>query len=132
MEIESLKEYCFINSTRKWETAESLFKNGKYSDCLFYAHLALEFLLKGKYLENKKEFFPVIHDLERLALLADIKFPGKYAKHLSIINTFNIAARYDDFKFSFYKKATKKFTQKYFRLTREVIIWLKKYTQSDK
>jgi len=132
MEIESLKDYCFVNSERKWETAQSLFKNGKYSDCLFYAHLTLEFLLKGKYLESKKEFFPMIHDLERLALLSGIKFPDKYAKPLATINTFNIAARYDDFKFSFYKKATKKFTQKYFHLIGEIILWLKKYTQSDK
>ncbi|MBI4992749.1 MAG: HEPN domain-containing protein [Candidatus Magasanikbacteria bacterium] len=132
MNIEYLKNYCYVNSDRKWETAKSLFKSGKYSDCLFYAHLALELLFKEKYLENKRHLFPITHDLERLAFLSDIKLPGKYAKHLIVINTFNIAARYDDFKFSFYKKATKKFAQKYFRLTREIILWLKKYTPLDK
>ena len=132
MNIESLKNYCSTNSARKWETAKSLFGSGKYSDCLFYAHLALELLLKGKYLESRKKIFPITHDLERLALLSDVKLPGKYAKHLAVINTFNIAARYDDFKFSFYKKATKKFAQKYFSLTREIMLWLRKYTPSDK
>ena len=109
-----------------------MFGSGKYSDCLFYSHLVLELLLKGKYLESREKIFPITHDLERLAILSNIKLPGKYAKHLAVINTFNIAARYDDFKFSFYKKATKKFTQKYFRLTREIMLWLKKNTPSDK
>lgn len=131
-DIESLKNYCRVNSALKWETAKLLFKSRKYSDCLFYVHLTLELLFKGKYIESKKGMFPITHDLERIVLLSGIKLPNKHAKHLAMINTFNIAARYDDFKLSFYKKATKKFTQKYFSLAREIILWLKKHTPSDK
>ncbi len=41
--------------------------------------------------------------------------------HLSNeITTFNISARYDDYKFKFYKKATREFTDKWLKIGKEL------------
>lgn len=47
-------------------------------------------------------------------------------KALKIISTFNIAARYDDFKHSFHKRCTKEYTDKYFKISKDLYLCLKK------
>ena len=69
---------------------------------------------------------PYIHDLEKLALLADLKLTEKQLEYLRIITTFNISGRYQDEKFNFYKKCTKQYTEKYFQIVKELNLWLKK------
>jgi len=46
---------------------------------------------------------------------------------LADISAFNIQARYDDHKLSFYKKANKRFAAKYIQITKEILAWLKKH-----
>ncbi|MFH1564706.1 MAG: hypothetical protein ABIC82_02540 [bacterium] len=43
-----------------------------------------------------------------------------------IINAFNIAVRYDNIKEAFHKKATKKYTEEYFNISKDLFLWLKK------
>jgi len=44
-----------------------------------------------------------------------------------VIFTFNIAGRYADAKFEFYKKYNKKeYAQKYLKITKDLLLWLKK------
>lgn len=132
MDLKLLLNYCYTNSERKFETASSLFRSKKYSDCLFFCHLTLEFLLKGKYVEIKKEMFPIIHDLEKIALKIDLPLDKAQKETLAMINTFNIAGRYDDYKLSFYKQADKEFAKKYFEHTKKLRIWIKKFIPKDK
>ena len=51
----------------------------------------------------------------------------KQKNELVEISTFNVEARYDDYKLSFYKKAKKRFTSKYVNKTRKILKWLNKY-----
>jgi len=128
MDSKLLLEYCFTNFERKFETAKSLFRSKKYADCLFFCHLSLEFLLKGKYVEIRKEMFPITHDLEKIVLKIGLPLSNSQKENLATISTFNIAGRYDDFKLSFYKTANKEFAKRYYNHTKKLLIWIKKFT----
>ena len=57
------------------------------------------------------------------------KITDKIKNDLADISVFNIQVRYDDYKLSFFKKASKKFTAKYLKITKEILIWLKEYQE---
>ncbi|MDP2860869.1 MAG: HEPN domain-containing protein [bacterium] len=108
------------------KTAESLFAAKRYAHCLFFCHLLTEKILKGLIVKHTKKNSLPIHDLRRLSRDTGIIFSETQAGLLTEINEFNIRARYDDFKFRFYKKATPDFAREYFRKTKELYQWLKK------
>jgi len=114
-------------SKQDLETAEILFENEKYHHALFFCHLSIEKYLKAIIVKTTKKAPPLIHDLVRLAEKTDIKLTNKIKNELADISAFNIQARYDDYKLSFYKKANKRFTTKYLKITKEILIWLREY-----
>lgn len=68
----------------------------------------------------------ITHNLSSLASLAGLKLTAEQTDYLKEITTFNIKARYDDYKLSFYKKVTKEYAEKYFKITKELRVWIKK------
>jgi HEPN domain-containing protein len=81
--------------------------------------------------QNKESFPPRIHDLVRLAKLADIELDEDTSEFLDSVNTFNISTRYPDEKLRFYKLCTQEFTEENFRQIKEIQKWLlKKITPS--
>jgi len=109
----SIANYWKNSATDALDTADKLFASKKYHHSLFFLHLAVEKLLKAIYVQRKNEAAPVGHDLIRLAEKAKIALDEKMMRELAEISTFNVAARYDDYKFKFYKKATYEFTLKW-------------------
>lgn len=81
---------------------------------------------------NTKETPPYVHDLERLAVLAGVELDEASAENLRIITGFNIAGRYGDIKFNLYQMATKKYTEKYLQITKQLFSWLKKQQSTRK
>jgi len=63
---------------------------------------------------KRNEAPPLTHDLVMLAEKAGIEISQAEKEELAEISTFNIAARYDDYKLKFYKKATKEYSDKWF------------------
>ncbi|MFH1233664.1 MAG: HEPN domain-containing protein [Patescibacteria group bacterium] len=118
--------YWEKSAERNWETALSLFKTKHYDACLFFCHLAIEKLLKGLVVGQTKKAAPYTHYLEELAKLIKLDLTKEQINNLKIITDFNIAGRYDDAKFAFYKKCTKKYTEKYLNISEELYLWLKK------
>ena len=57
---------------------------------------------------------------------AIIRIDERKAKILMICNSFNISARYEDYKNEFYKRCTKKYTAEQIKNIEEVRTWLKK------
>ncbi len=114
-------------SKQDLETADILFENKKYHHALFFCHLSIEKYLKAIIIRTTKTAPPLIHDLVRLAEKTDIKLTNKIKNELADISAFNIQARYDDYKLSFYKKANKRFTAKYLKMTKEILIWLNEH-----
>ena len=108
-----------------WESTEALLAAKKYSQALFFCHLALEKLLKGLvYAKTNQPPLP-IHNLAKLAQQAKLIFTKKQEKQLNEITSWNINARYDDYKLRFYLKASLGFTTKWLNTAKELFTWLK-------
>ena len=120
-------KYWLTASKEDFDSAEILYKNKKYHHALFFCHLRIEKMLKAVIVKSTKTAPPLIHDLVRLAEKAGVPLNELQENELAEITTFNIGARYDDYKLSFRKKAKKQFSLKYLNKTREMLQWLSKH-----
>ncbi|MEA1937075.1 MAG: HEPN domain-containing protein [Patescibacteria group bacterium] len=118
--------YWEKSAEQNWKTAFGLLKMRYYDSCLFFCHLTLEKMLKGLVAKQTGKPAPYLHDLERLAILTKLSFSKEQMKNLRTVSGFSVASRYDDTKFSFYKKCTKNYTKKHFEISKELYLWLKK------
>lgn len=119
-------QYWKASAKHSWETAKALFKLGHRDACLFFCHLTLEKILKAAVFKHTQKTPPYVHDLAKLATLAKLKLTQGEIQQLRTITTFNIAARYDEIKFQFYKKCTPAFTKEYFEITKALYNGFKK------
>lgn len=123
-------DFWIGSSVKDFEVASGLFKLKHFPQSLFFCHLTLEKLLKGLIVKHTKENPPFSHDLQKLVILTGFKMNKEYIDILNEISSFNIAGRYGDEKFEFYKKFDKKdIAKKYLNFTKELILWLKKESQ---
>lgn len=106
-------EYWMTSSKDDLDTAKKLFEVKKYHHSLFFVHLGLEKILKAIHISKQKQAALPIHDLVRLAEKAAVQINPEIILLLAEISTFNVAARYDDYKFKFYKKATQEYAKKW-------------------
>jgi len=122
-----LKNYWVESSDSDYETMQILYKNKQNSWSLFLGHLVIEKLLKGIYAKNNVEnpVAPKTHNLILLSQKANIVVPADMRKRIQVINTFNISARYDDYKKSFSQKCTNEYTTEQIENIKEVRKWLK-------
>lgn len=98
------------------DTANKLFDSQKYHHALFFLHLALEKILKALYIKVKNEAPPYIHNLKQISQYVGIKLSEKELSELDEISEFNVAARYEEYKYEIYKKATKEYTQNWMQI----------------
>ncbi len=94
-------------------TAEDLYRTKHYDACLFFGHLMVEKIIKAKIVSQNQEI-PYSHNLLKLADVANITLDDDQKDILNEITTFNIEARYDDYKRSFYYKADEPYAKKWF------------------
>ena len=122
-----LMKYWFESSDSDFDTMKVLFENHKNTWCLFIGHLVIEKLLKGLYAKNNHEnpISPKIHNLILLSQKANLEVPNEIKEKIQVINTFNISARYDDYKKTFEEKCTNEYTTLQFKNIEEVQKWLK-------
>ena len=113
-------DYWINSANHDLDVSETLFKNGKYDWCLFIAHLVLEKILKAFYVKNIGKSPPRIHDLVRMAKMAEIEFDEDTLEFMDAVNTFNISTRYPDEKLKFYKMCTHDFTEEHFQRIKEI------------
>ena len=106
MDRQQLITYWINSARHDLDVAETLFNNAKYDWCLFIAHLVLEKIFKAFYVKNTGTAPPRIHDLVRLADMAEIELDEDTMEFLDGVNTFNISTRYPDEKMKFYKICT--------------------------
>lgn len=107
-------EYWSSTAKHDHKTMQSLFDNARYDASLFFGHIVLEKILKALVVHKTNEHAPYTHDLVRLAKLSGIELLSDDENFLDEVNEFNIAARYPEWKMEFYKRCTKKYTDKYF------------------
>jgi HEPN domain-containing protein len=126
MEKEDLIDYWIDSSNKDFQAMMHLLEKGDYTWSLFIGHLVIEKLLKACYVKNVSISPPFFHDLVRLAEKANIKLSDDQKDVLDTITTFNIRARYDDYRMEFHKKCTKQFSEKWVGTIKEFRQWIKK------
>lgn len=119
-----LIQYWIETGNRDYKTMLNLYESKDYHWCLFIGHLMLEKLLKALYVKNVDSNVPKIHDLLRLADRALIQTTENQKDKLDLITTFNISARYPDYKHSFYIKCNHDFTTVNIEIIKELREWL--------
>lgn len=126
MEKEQVIKHWLESAKKDRQVAKILFENRRYHHCLFFCHLFLEKTLKALIVKKADQAPPWTHNLLKLARAAKLSLSISLKKELQEINSFNIKARYNDVKLEFYKKATRKYTEKYLRRCQEIYQWFKK------
>ncbi len=126
MDKQELIAYWKETSDRDHGAMLNLFRSGDYHWSLFIGHLVIEKLLKALYTQNGREDTapPRTHDLTLLAERAGIETTDEMKDTLDLVTTFNINARYPDFKQDFYRKCTAEYTGTAIEKIEEIRQWL--------
>ena len=103
---------------------QSLFDNGHYVWALFLSHLVVEKLLKAYHVKNVDTNYPRIHNLVEIAAKAKLDLSMEQKVSLVELTTFNLRARYPDYKNRFQKKATRPFAESQISKVEEFRHWL--------
>ncbi|MFQ5825643.1 MAG: HEPN domain-containing protein [bacterium] len=125
MEKTDLIKYWIDSSDRDFITLGHLFEKEDYHWALFIGHLVIEKLLKAYFVKNIDNQPPPIHNLLRLGEKANLQLSEAQKDNLVTITTFNIQARYDDYKLAFYKTCTKEYTEKWINEIKGLRKWIK-------
>ena len=112
-------------SEHDFDTMHHLMQSKDFHWALFIGHLVIERLLKAAVVKNTGDHAPVTHDLRRLAKLASLEADEEQKYFLDTISTFNINARYDDYKQDFYKKCTKDYAEFWIANIEKLRVWIK-------
>ena len=130
--MDEVAQYWLDEAEEAITVLDHLFEKGDYSYALFFGHLAIEKMLKGVYAAIRKEHAPPIHNLSRLARMADIQLSSVRKEQLTLITSFNIEARYPDLKRSFWMKCTSDYATEQIKVIKDVMIWLREAMTSKK
>jgi len=125
MDKEDIISFWIESSDKDYRTMLHLFESGDYMWSLFVGHLVIEKLLKAFFISKQDENYPVAHNLLRIAEKAGMELTEAQQIFYSTVTGFNINARYDDFKQSFYKKCTKEFTLDWISKIEENREWIR-------
>lgn len=116
-----LQKAWIESAEEDFQTAEGLIRLKHYHWALFLCHIAIEKVLKANYIKIKDQYPPPIHKLVKLAQDCRLVLTEAQLDDLKEMTTFHIEARYDVIKDKLYKKATKEFTLKYFKVTKKLL-----------
>lgn len=119
--IEKQIVYWREGALEAMDTASYLIKGGRISLGLFAAHLALEKILKAHVCRKKQNTPPRIHNLTRLAELAELTLSDDHKASLAAMNEFQLEGRYPDMLMP---PPTLDETKKYLERSKAVFEWL--------
>lgn len=126
MDKKEMIKHWIESAEQDYLAMEHLFEKKDFSWSLFVGHLVIEKLLKAYYIKVKNEQPPFIHDLLRIAEKSNLQLSDDQKDILDIVSTFNIRARYADYKQAFRKKCTQVFTENWIKNIKEFSEWIKK------
>lgn len=123
MDIEKQIEYWRTSSDEDFAAAQSLLEKGHLRHSLFFAHLAIEKMLKAHVMRQTKEIPPRIHNLIRLAKLARLKLEEERKGFIREFGVYQLEGRYPD---SVQMPVDSGFVRDEITKARDMLIWLKK------
>jgi HEPN domain-containing protein len=118
-------QFWLESSDKDFQTMLHLYESGDYMWSLFIGHLVIEKLLKAYYVHKKDENYPMIHNLLRIAEKTGMDLNDEQQIFFSTVTGFNINARYDDYKQSFYKKCTLEYTAIWIEKIKDQGLWIR-------
>lgn len=125
IDIEKIANHWISRSDSDFETMKNLVKSKDFHWALFLGHLVIERLLKAIFVKKTGTHAPLTHDLRRLAKLSELTLEDEHKRWLDTISTFNINARYDDYKQDFYRKCTPEYATTWFTNIKTIREWIK-------
>ena len=96
IDIERQVAHWRSGAEEDWAVATHLVERGSVRHGLFFAHLALEKLLKAHVCRRTGDVAPRLHNLVRLAEIAGLALDGARTDTLAEMNAFSLAGRYPD------------------------------------
>jgi HEPN domain-containing protein len=125
LDKDKLVRHWIESSDEDFDAKMVLFESKKYSWALFVGHLMIEKLLKALFVKENGQHPPLIHNLYRLAELSKIDLTDEQSDMLDKITTFNINARYEDYKKEFSSLCTFDFTKNWIEKINIIRSWIK-------
>ena len=125
LDIDKIVQHWVETSDEDFNTMFILFRSKSYHWALFMGHITLEKLLKAYFVKQNENHAPLTHNLYRLAELGGLKISEEHADWLFKITTFNLNARYDDYKKEFYTICTVDFTEEWIEKIKILQQWIK-------
>ncbi len=125
IDIDKIVNHWIDTSDEDFNTMEMLFFSKSYGWSLFLGHISTEKLLKALYVKKFNEHAPFTHNLYRLAELIGLELSDEHADWLDEITSFNLNARYDDYKKEFYNLCTPQYTETWIKKIKVLRIWIK-------
>jgi len=121
--VDIAKQIAFWRDSAKedWDVARQLVDNGRTRHGLFFAHLALEKILKAIICKHSQDLAPRLHNLSRLAELTALTLDTGKMEVLAEMNAFHIEGRYPE---SLTKPPTKEEALNYMAGAEGVFQWL--------
>jgi len=121
IDIQKQIEHWHSGAIEDWEVAQDLISRNNIRHGLFFAHLALEKLLKAHVCRHMQDLAPRIHNLSRLAELAALSLSQTQKDILADMNAFNLEGRYPDLLIP---SPSKNEAEGYMNRAEEVYQWL--------
>ncbi|MFN3996994.1 HEPN domain-containing protein [Algoriphagus sp.] len=123
-EFEKIVQYWRDSSDQDFRTMQNLFASRDFSWALFIGHLVLEKLLKAHFVRFNKKHALFTHDLLRLAEKCNFTLDETQKDWLDQISTFNLNARYDNYKREFYQLCNEEFSLHWKDRIQTLRLWL--------
>ena len=123
-DIHKTIQYWLEGAAYDLETGRTLLESKRYPYALFFAHLALEKVLKGIVVKSTQEHAPFTHSLTLLASKAQIAAPDSILDQFAEYTEFHLESRYPGEKRDFYKKCTEEFSRSKFSEMEKAYQWL--------
>ncbi len=122
VDVQKQIDYWQTSSNEDFAAAESLLEKGHLRHCLFFAHLAIEKMLKAHVTRQTKDVPPRIHNLVRLAEIANIKLDSERVEFLREFGIYQLEGRYPD---SEQVSVDSDIVRDEISRAKEMLIWLK-------
>jgi len=119
-------EYWKVSGNEDFAAAKALLEKGHLRHCLFFAHLAIEKMLKAHVTKQTKDLPPRIHDLIRLAHLGNVNVSKEQKNLMLEFGVYQLEGRYPD---SQQIPLSKPFVKKELARAKELLEWLKAQLQ---
>jgi HEPN domain-containing protein len=125
IDVDKIVKHWIETSDDDLNTMLTLFNSKSFIWSLFLGHISTEKLLKALYVKRFREHAPFTHNLYRLGELIGLEMSDEYSDWFDEITSFNLNARYDDYKKEFYKLCTPEYTQAWIEKIKTIRTWIK-------